>query len=77
MIERYITVCAIVIIIRILLILFYVPIMQNTSLAQKGRKFFFNRYFGSTNDNTWRMFYASLLWLIVYYYESIKLLGDF
>ena len=50
----------------------YPKILNKTSLRNKGRKFILTRLFGTSTINTWRLFYLSALWLIVYYFDFIK-----
>lgn len=72
MIENYITTLSIIIIIRGLFIHPYLFIMRRTKLKTKGRRFFLNKWLSTYNDNTWKMFWLSALWLIVKYFDFIK-----
>jgi len=52
----------------------YPWVMDKIIFKNINRKFLLTRVFGTTTINTWRLLYASLLWLIVYYFNEIKIL---
>lgn len=55
------------------LISFTFPYWYNrTVFKDKGRNFFINKLFGTTTENTWRLFYLGILWLTIYHLETIK-----
>lgn len=69
--EKYLTVLSFLVVFRGLFILPYVFIMRRTKFAHKGREFLLNRFLGSYDINTWRIFWAALLWLIVFFFSHI------
>lgn len=69
MIEAFITVMSVIIIIKGVCNLVYFPIIKKY-FNQKTYKF--SHFFQFTSMNFWYLFYMSILWLIVYYFDFIK-----
>lgn len=72
MIEKYLTVLSILIVSHGFCIFPYVFIMRKTRFAHKGRSFILNKLFGSYSKNTWIIFWLSVLWIIVYFFDFIR-----
>lgn len=69
MIEDYFAVIAFLICLRGLIIFPYLYVQRRTNLQNLGRTFKFNAWFGSYSKDTWKIFWLSLIWLIVYYFN--------
>ncbi len=72
MVKDYFTIMAVLIVIRGLFIPIYIFISKRTKLKNKNSDFILNKWFNSYNSNTWRIFWASMLWLIVFFFQYIR-----
>lgn len=71
MIETYITVIAFLFVFHVLITSIYLFSGKKYKKLTCDNRFFFTRFFQYKNHN-WKLFWLSVLWLIVYYFDFLE-----